>query len=472
VTLKLFNLAGTEVASSALPIAAGQLAATNTSSLGVGVNQAGFGLLIHDGPGGTLLVDAAIANFGTSPAAIIPAKFQELRAQGPSGGGEGGSGGGAGSFVLKSGDTMTGALTIMTAGTGLSVSDDVLVGGTLMAGSYLGNGAGLTGITGATGGVGNTGSTTIAADQDDDNLGEIAFVTKNLTRMTVRNDGRVGIGTTNPMAELEVEESGVVTADSTALMVDNTATNTTTDGIEKTGLEVTSTGAFTGGGGADTMNIGLKVEVSGADVNAAATFTGGPVSIGPTGPIDPRILLKVENTDSVTTTDRTLQVDNSATNTTTDGIDKVGVEIMSTGDFSGSGGTDTVNTGLAVTVSGADINQAATFTGGNVGIGTTSPDPTKTLEVVGDVLINSNLDVDGTVTALFFVGDGSGLTNLPGGSGTVTSLTEGNGIDLKPQHDHHDRQHRGELCGDGLRRHRGPQRPYPRPVQHQQHGCR
>src|SRR3970282_758303 len=46
------------------------------------------------GAGGTLRVDAAIANFGTSPAAIIPAKFQELRAAGPSGGGEGGGGGG------------------------------------------------------------------------------------------------------------------------------------------------------------------------------------------------------------------------------------------------------------------------------------------------------------------------------------------------------------------------------------------
>src|SRR3970040_2617423 len=45
VTLKLFNLAGTEVASSALPIAAGQLAATNTSALGGGGNLAGGGLL-------------------------------------------------------------------------------------------------------------------------------------------------------------------------------------------------------------------------------------------------------------------------------------------------------------------------------------------------------------------------------------------------------------------------------------------
>ena len=80
-TLKLFNLAGTELSSTNLMIPAGQLTATNTSALGIAAGQAGFATLTHDGPPGAILPDAAIANFGTSPAAIIPAKFQTARQQ-------------------------------------------------------------------------------------------------------------------------------------------------------------------------------------------------------------------------------------------------------------------------------------------------------------------------------------------------------------------------------------------------------
>ncbi len=54
-----------------------------------------------------------------------------------------------------------------------------------------------------------------------------------------------------------------------------------------------------------------------------------------------------------------------------------------------------------------DIN----FTIGNVGMGTTNP--TSKLSVTG------NVNVTGVVTATAFVGDGSGLTNLPGGGGSV-----------------------------------------------------
>ncbi|NTV44883.1 MAG: hypothetical protein HGA67_04340, partial [Candidatus Yonathbacteria bacterium] len=62
------------------------------------------------------------------------------------------------------------------------------------------------------------------------------------------------------------------------------------------------------------------------------------------------------------------------TNTTTNGINKYGMYITSTGNFVGSSGTATNNYGLYVdTPTGADNNYAAIFAGGNVGIGTAEP---------------------------------------------------------------------------------------------------
>lgn len=78
------------------------------------------------------------------------------------------------------------------------------VNGTLKAEAFIGDGSSLTGITGATGGVSNPGNTTIAADTDANNTGEIAFSTQNTSRMVITNQGRVGIGTSIPSDDLEV----------------------------------------------------------------------------------------------------------------------------------------------------------------------------------------------------------------------------------------------------------------------------
>lgn len=82
--------------------------------------------------------------------------------------------------------------------------EQLTVNGTLKADAFSGDGSALTGITGATGGVSNPENTTIAADTDANNSGEIAFSTQNTTRMVITNQGRVGIGTSNPSADLEV----------------------------------------------------------------------------------------------------------------------------------------------------------------------------------------------------------------------------------------------------------------------------
>jgi hypothetical protein len=51
------------------------------------------------------------------------------------------------------------------------------------------------------------------------------------------------------------------------------------------------------------------------------------------------------------------------------------------------------------------------------------------ISVLGNATVSENLNVAKTVTAQAFIGDGSQITNLPAGDGTVTSVTAGDGID-------------------------------------------
>lgn len=84
-------------------------------------------------------------------------------------------------------------------------SSKLTVNGSIKADAFIGDGSGLTGITGGTGGIRNNDNTTIEADTNNDNIGEISFTTNGINRMTITNDGRVGIGTAAPSSELEVK---------------------------------------------------------------------------------------------------------------------------------------------------------------------------------------------------------------------------------------------------------------------------
>jgi hypothetical protein len=96
----------------------------------------------------------------------------------------------------------------------------------------------------------------------------------------------------------------------------------------------------------------------------------------------------------------------------------VGVELYSGNSFSNVGYIRLAAAGVGVTVYG-DLKVTA-GTGGignaafrnNVAIGTDSLS-----EATDALLVNGNVNITGVVTANSFVGDGSGLTNLPGGGG-------------------------------------------------------
>ncbi len=101
--------------------------------------------------------------------------------------------------------------------------------------------------------------------------------------LAIDKDGKVGIGDATPDARLDVESTGAVTATGYGQRIENLQTNVTTDGVDKYGLYVASTGSFTGSGGTATNNYGLFVAApTGGDKNYAAVLAGR-VGLGGSG---------------------------------------------------------------------------------------------------------------------------------------------------------------------------------------------
>ena len=96
--------------------------------------------------------------------------------------------------------------------------------------------------------------------------------TNNTEKMRVLSGGNVGIGTTSPTSVLHTIASGAKTTTYTGNLLTNIATSSTSS-INKTGLEIKSTGTWSG---ASSNNIGLYVSsVTGGTTNYDAIFNGG-----------------------------------------------------------------------------------------------------------------------------------------------------------------------------------------------------
>jgi len=228
------------------------------------------------------------------------------------------------------------------------------VNGTVKATKFIGDGSSLTGLTG-TGGVSNVGSTTIGADTDSDGAGSIALQTRGTTKLTVSNNGNIGIGTSAPTNKLEV----VGTVNATRFMGD--------------GKYVT---------GVNTANFAITANVVNASglrgaIRVSSTAPNGVISINSLGKI---------------------------------GIGKVASAYMM--DVAGTinaraiykDGAPISNYSLDA-VNGSTRDVVYVSSSGNVGIGTKTP--TSKLEVVGEI------------KATLFTGDGSGLTGITGGTGGI-----------------------------------------------------
>jgi hypothetical protein len=178
--------------------------------------------------------------------------------------------------------------------------------------------------------------------------------------------GAVGIGTVpTGGSSLQVLRSGSETTENYGLWVRN-YTNSSSGTPAKFGAWVQNFGTVNG------PNWGAKVSNETTATNSAASKFGlDVVSMGET-----HANFNVG-----------LNVQNSTTNSTIDGKTKMGLSISSLGPFAGGAGANTTNRGLDVYVSGADVNYAAVFNGGNVGVGTSAP--TDPLHVVGTIRMTS-----------------------------------------------------------------------------------
>jgi hypothetical protein len=273
---------------------------------------------------------------------------------------------------MERGTTVGNNLTLQAGGGVLSGSNKN--GGNLILASGISTGTGTSNIQLATYPAGSSGT--------GDNVAA--------TVMTLTSGGNVGIGTTSPGYNLDISASPV-----SALHT----TNGGDDGgylftVYTNNVNLTSSSYYDGTNwitkntSASIINqpgTGTIRFYTDSGLTAGATYTptqrmvinaSGNVGIGTTTPGN-----LLETYDSAAKTAAYIGVLHDVLDTSsTASVNKVGMDIESTGIWNG---TSAVNTGLIVNATGGTKNYAATFSGGNVGIGDAAPD--STLSVISNI---------------------------------------------------------------------------------------
>ena len=178
--------------------------------------------------------------------------------------------------------------------------------------------------------------------------------------------GNVGIGTTAPKDTLDIRGNLKIGASSSSgILAFGDTSDSANNGGLYVGRDLDSVSALTVGG-----YYGIYFHTndlpSGPQTARMMINTQGNVGIGTTSPSS-----LLHTSESVAkTSSYTGVLHNIANTSSTANKNKIGLDIESIGAWSGAGAT---NTGLVVYASGGTNNYAATFNGGSVGVGTTSP---------------------------------------------------------------------------------------------------
>ncbi len=236
--------------------------------------------------------------------------------------------------------------------------------------------------------------------------GDIVFLNNNVddgssvdfttdTRMVISNAGQVGIGTSTPTAlltvgngnEFQVDDVGNLVrinnvaydwplANGTGVLTnDGAGTLSWSPGAGSLWTDASPDISYTTG----NVGIGINSPNSRLDVLAsspsgtAATLTNSVSGVSGSA-------LEVVNQGNRTIGHNGVNIRNLTTKSGGSNSTKVGLNVESTGSW-GPGTTNQPNIGINVQVSGADDNYPAIFNGGNVGIGTSSPE--QSLDLIG-----------------------------------------------------------------------------------------
>lgn len=317
-----------------------------------------------------------------------------------------------GSSIGLASSEVSGTLPVANGGTGTTTLNNLISLGSHTVGNYVDSVVAGTGVTiGSTAPEGDvvTVSVNQATGYTWTNTHTFSGVSTDITTgsnqdfaIIPNGTGKVGVGTSLPTAMLDTTLTSTSSSGSTQTGIASnvTDTGTVTSGTDTTigsDINVVRTGAsggtinttgldvsVTGDTGGTSTATGLTVNVSGADTNYSGVFTGGKFGVGtssPTANFETQFSSSsttaasefgnkfvvddsgVVSSGSDSTTGMSLSV--SRTGASGGTISTTGLDIAVLGD---SGGTSQT-TGLNVSVSSADKNVAAAFSGGSVSVG-------------------------------------------------------------------------------------------------------
>ncbi|HWP61702.1 MAG TPA: hypothetical protein VN495_03795, partial [Candidatus Paceibacterota bacterium] len=226
-----------------------------------------------------------------------------------------------------------------------------------------------------------------------------------IERLRITNAGLIGIGNTSPANQLDIGVGTDATAKTGAfstLNIANTATSSTAS-VNKTGLQISSTGSWTGTG---ASNIGLLVSsVTGGTNNYDAIFNGGgAIGIGTTTPYGK---FAISLNSGQTYTGNNVFIIASSTSAATTTLFKVD-----------NAGNVAANTRFAFNADGSStLGQASIDTSGNISLASNN---TK-LSSAGTLLLQTNNT--GVSSAAFIAGSGM-LFGFASGAGAFNATLD------------------------------------------------